>query len=302
MSKAGGDPYYDRKRVPDEFVDGVGYSGLTPAEEITNRERKYSRGGGDVRHFWTAKSKDGKMDPYYQRKPIPAAMIHNVGETGLTREKEFLNRERKYSVNGADVRRFSDSTKSGFHPTDDPYYGRKPVNKTQLDGVGDIQMSAAEVYEQRDNKTAFAEFSGDPFKQLTGQGHRQSVSGIAGPAAAAAARRRSSAVAPDAVVATHHHHSGYDGDNRLNTVESRATDEITPTPSSAGGYGTAGNTLLTSNPNATYSGPSTISTGTATTSTAVRDDTGHHTGPTGHTVFYDAATQGLDNIAPHERL
>lgn len=68
------------------------------------------------------------MDPYYQRKPIPDAMIHGVGETGLTREEEYLNRERKYSVHGADVRNFSDGTKSGLFPKDDPYYSRKSVH------------------------------------------------------------------------------------------------------------------------------------------------------------------------------
>ncbi len=94
-----------------------------------NRERKYSRDGGDLRHhFWNPKGKDGKMDPYYQRKPIPDAMIHGVGETGLTREEEYLNRERKYSVHGADVRNFSDGTKSGLFPKDDPYYSRKSVH------------------------------------------------------------------------------------------------------------------------------------------------------------------------------
>jgi hypothetical protein len=149
-------------------------------------------------------------------------------------------------------------------------------------------MSAAEAYEQRDNKTAFAEFSGDPFQQITGQGHRQSVSGIAGPAAAAAARRRSSAVAPDATPAVTHHHSGYDGDYRLNTVESRADDEITPSNSSAGGYA--------STKNASQLAPMT------TTGKADGDNTGHHTGPTGHTVFYDAATADLDNVALHPRV
>lgn len=58
---------------------------------------------------------------------MPDALIHGVAPTGLTKEEEFLNRERKYSVNGVDVRKFSDSAKGGWHPTDDPYYGRKPV-------------------------------------------------------------------------------------------------------------------------------------------------------------------------------
>jgi len=159
-------------------------------------------------------------------------------------------------------------------------------------------MSAAEEYEQRDNKTAFAEFSGDPFQQVIGQGHRQSVSGISGPAAAAAARRRSSAVAPDVEAPKGHHHSGYDGDSRLAPVVSRADEEITPSSSHTNGSRTSQNAPQLSSTNA----PQVGSTTTATTSTAVRDDTGHHTGPTGHTTFYDAATRDLDNVAPHEKV
>lgn len=70
-----------------------------------------------------------QKDPYYGRKPVPDSMIHGVGETGLTKEEEYLNRERKYSVNGADVRKFG-SGSGGWHPTDDPYYGRKSVPST----------------------------------------------------------------------------------------------------------------------------------------------------------------------------
>lgn len=51
-----------------------------------------------------------------------------MGLTGLTPEEEYWNRERKYSVNGVDVRRFSNSKKGGLEPLDDPYYGRKPVS------------------------------------------------------------------------------------------------------------------------------------------------------------------------------
>jgi len=298
MAKAGDDPYYNRKQVPNEFIDGVGYSGLTPGEEVVNRERKYSRDGGDLRHhFWNPKGKDGKPDPYYQRKPVPEALTHGVGETGLSKEEEYLNRERKYSLTGADVRKFSSGTKSGFAASNDPYYGRKQVNKAQIEGVGETEMSPAEVYEQRDNKTAFAEFSGDPFQLVTGQGHRQSVSGISGPAAAAAARRRSSAVAPDTMAAKGHHHSGYDGDNRLAPVESRADEEIVPSSSHTNGSGTT-----PTPPQISTNAPQAGSTTTTTTSTAVRDDTGHHTGPTGHTTFYDAATRDLDNVAPHEKV
>ena len=56
------------------------------------------------------------------------AEIENVGITGLTPEEEHLNRERKYSATGVDVRRFSKSRKGGLEPLDDPYYGRKQVS------------------------------------------------------------------------------------------------------------------------------------------------------------------------------
>jgi len=165
------DPYYTRKPVPgscltsrpfaghrsltsfsDDLIKDVGVTDLTPEQEFWNRERKYSLNGADVRKF--SKSKKGGMepqdDPYYGRKPLsskldsrssqdetlenllirghPEAEIVNVGTTGLTPEEEYWNRERKYSVNGVDARRFSNSRKGGMVPLNDPYYGRKPVS------------------------------------------------------------------------------------------------------------------------------------------------------------------------------
>lgn len=114
--------------MADDFIEHVGYTGLQPSEESTNRERKLSTQGGDLRKFWNPKTKEGKLDPYYQRKQVPDALTHGVGETGLTPEEEYLNRERKYSVGGSDVRKFG-SNSGGFHPTDDPYYGRKAVKR-----------------------------------------------------------------------------------------------------------------------------------------------------------------------------
>jgi hypothetical protein len=51
-----------------------------------------------------------------------------VGATGLTPEEEYWNRERKYSVGGHDVRKFSKGTKSSLEPSSDPYYARKRVS------------------------------------------------------------------------------------------------------------------------------------------------------------------------------
>lgn len=111
----------------DEFIEHIGYTELTPGQEAANRERKYSRDNGDLRKFSNPKAKGGKLDPFYQRKPVSDADIAGVGVTGLSKEDEFLSRERKYSASGVDVRKFGDSAKSGFHPTQDPFYGRKPV-------------------------------------------------------------------------------------------------------------------------------------------------------------------------------
>ena len=102
---------------------------MSAAQESDNRERKFSVGGVDVRRFDKG-SNSGfhpQSDPYYGRKPVPDSLIQGVGETGLTAEEEFENRERKYSVTGVDVRRFDTKAGSGFHPSNDPYYARKSV-------------------------------------------------------------------------------------------------------------------------------------------------------------------------------
>jgi hypothetical protein len=48
--------------------------------------------------------------------------------TGLSPEEEYQNRERKYSVNGSDVRKFSKGGKNSLEPSTDPYYNRKKVS------------------------------------------------------------------------------------------------------------------------------------------------------------------------------
>lgn len=78
--------------------------------------------------FWKAKGEHNIADPHYARKPVPDSLLEGVGETGLTKEEEFLNRERKLSVNGVDLRKFSTSRTKGMEPQNDPYYGRKPVD------------------------------------------------------------------------------------------------------------------------------------------------------------------------------
>jgi hypothetical protein len=74
--------------------------------------------------------KSHKHNNHYLTLHRTDEFIKDVGLTGLTQQEEWANRERKMSVDGVDIRRFSNSRKSGFEPQDDPYYGRKMVNST----------------------------------------------------------------------------------------------------------------------------------------------------------------------------
>jgi len=267
------DPYYNRKPVPKEFIEDVGITGLTPQEEFAVRERKYSLpDGSDVRKFSNVIKP--QHDPYYGRKPVAKPQIAGVGETGLTPQEEFENRERKYSLaDGSDARRFSNV----LTPQTDPYYARKSVSKKGIVGVGETGATKAEEYEVRERKQSLFQLSSDPFQLLSGSGHRQSVSAVGGEAAIAASRRRSSAVAPNAAqaAANTHHHSGYDGD-RLEPIESKR--ELPATNSSMG----------------------------ASDSTAAESHTNgqasHAAQHPGHEpTYYDAATADPDSVAPDER-
>lgn len=79
----------------------------------------------------------------------PEAEIAGVGATGLSPEEEYLNRERKYSATGVDVRRFSKGKKSGLAPQDDPYYGRKKVSGNVLFVDDDFHLEAARIIHSR---------------------------------------------------------------------------------------------------------------------------------------------------------
>ncbi|KAK5460920.1 hypothetical protein LTS15_002983 [Exophiala xenobiotica] len=292
------DPYYNRKPVPDNLIKDVGTTGLNPDQEYWNRERKYSVNGVDVRRFSNSKKGgiEPQNDPYYGRKRVSDAEIHNVGETGLTPEEEYWNRERKYSVGGVDVRKFSTSKKGGLEPQSDPYYGRKRVSNAEIAGVGETGMTPAEQYEVRERKQSLFQLSTDPFENLAGR-HRTSVSGVASSASAAATRRRSSAVAPD--VQPGAPHSGYHGEN-LATIESRT--EGPPVNFGETNFGGRAGSASTSD---------TLEHGTASTSNATGTSSTNGRGHVGeHTVVHDAVTVGHnhneklgqdpDQIAPHE--
>ena len=254
--------------------------------------------------------------------------IEGVGDTGLTPEEEFANRERKYSVNGVDVRRFGSSSSGGWHPSDDPYYSRKKIDsesspvllgnnlspmshkpttgaclnqaknlctETQTVGVGELDQTPAQAYEVRERKQSVVNFSSDPFQQLIGKGHRASISGGTALEAAnqATERRRSSAVGPHAQQHIEHvqHKSGYDGDN-LAPIDSRP--EL-PFAKDTGSFGKQYDEITTS------------------TSSAGAHQSANGTGAAGHTGYYDAATTGHthgdhglaehhdpDSVDPHE--
>ncbi|KAJ9605038.1 hypothetical protein H2200_010427 [Cladophialophora chaetospira] len=292
MTKAA-DPYYNRKPVPDELIKDVGLTGLTPQDEFLNREKKYTLGNGvDVRRFSNGLN-DGSApqnDPYYGRRKVSDQEIHGVAETGLTAEDEYLNRERKYSVQGQDVRKFSRGTKNSLAPSTDPYYNRKKVTDAETQGIAPLDhLTPAEQYEARERKQSLFQLSSDPFDNLRGS-HRQSISGAVTGASAAATRRRSSAVAPDGVAAAQggRHHSGFDG-NKLEPIVSRADGP-------SGG---------------SHNGESSAS-GHVSEDTLNRDSidpvgyNGHSGGghDGGHTRVYDAVTSGHhhdpDSVAPHE--
>jgi len=283
MTKAS-DPYYNRKPVPDELIRDVGLTGLTPDEEFLNRERKYTAGDGvDVRRF--NKGLDSGMapqnDPYYSRRRVSNQEIHDIGQTGLSAEEEYQNRERKYSVQGVDIRKFSKGGKNSLEPSTDPYYSRKKVSDAETQGIAPLEhMTPAEQYDVRERKQSLFQMSGDPFDHITGRGNRASISGAATGASAAASRRRSSAVGPDGPAAgAGHHHSGYDG-NKLEPIVSRAD---VPAGSHNGESSTSGH----------------ISEDTLNRDSI--DPVGHNGD---HTRAYDAVTTGHhhdpDSVAPHE--
>jgi hypothetical protein len=87
-----------------------------------------------------------------------------VGETGLTAEEEYDNHERKMSVNGVDLRKFGTKADSGFKPSSDPFYGRKPVDSKLTQGIGETYNTPAEDYAVRERKQSILEFSSDPFQ------------------------------------------------------------------------------------------------------------------------------------------
>jgi len=172
--------------------------------------------------------------------------------------------------------------------------------ETQIEGIGETGMSRAEEFEAHENKASLFDLSSDPFSQLSGQGHRASVSGPGIAAVASDARRRSSAVAPDQAQAARQAtlRTGYDGGNNLAPIESRTEEEvdaITPSTSASGAVNQV--PVQTSTTTTTSTRVGNIGSKVSSVPPSMGNTTGHRIGSTGHTTFYDAATRDL---APDE--
>jgi hypothetical protein len=215
------DPHYTRKPVPDELIKKL-TPGVSDEEAFAVRDRKLSMagpGGTDVRKF--SNFLEPKGDPFYHRKPVPAAYVPGTGVPGLSEEEAFLQRERKLSSagpGGTDVRQFS----KVLAPKDDPFYQRKGVPKNLAAEEGPpLDLDPVTVYDNRERKLSMFQLGSDPFSEISGR--RESI-------AMAEERRRSSAVAPDharsAEKATWAHHNN--APDRLAPIESRPEQPVEP--------------------------------------------------------------------------
>jgi len=94
-------------------------------------------------------------DPFYTRKPVPKELIAGTSVAGLTEEQAFQARERKLSQagpGGSDLRRFS----NWLTPKNDPFYSRKPVPSSQIEGSGVPGLSKEEATIVRERKLSTA--------------------------------------------------------------------------------------------------------------------------------------------------
>jgi hypothetical protein len=94
-------------------------------------------------------------DPFYTRKPVPKELVSGSSVPGLTTEQAIQTRERKLSQagpGGSDLRKFSDF----FTPKNDPFYSRKPVPSSLLEGSGVPGLSKEEATIVRERKLSTA--------------------------------------------------------------------------------------------------------------------------------------------------
>lgn len=94
-------------------------------------------------------------DPFYTRKPVPKELVAGSGVAGLTEDQALQARERKLSQagpGGSDLRKFSD----WLTPKKDPFYSRKPVPSSLLEGSGVPGLSKEEATIVRERKLSTA--------------------------------------------------------------------------------------------------------------------------------------------------
>lgn len=280
-------------------------------------------------HIHTVATMVQADDPYYNRKPVPAALVQDVGITGLTPQEEYLNRERKYSaVDGTDIR--SHSLKAITKPGD-PYYNRKRVSDAETHGVGLTGLTPQEEYNNRERKYSSADgtdIRSHSLKAITKPGdpyyNRKKVSNVetAGvgdlsaqmtPAEQYEVRERKQSmfqVSDDpfaALAGTHRRSSIVPGEiGTASQATRRRSSAVAPDAMHAAAAhhhsGYDGDNKLApieSRVDAPAATGISDASGSGTTAAESHD----HTASNGHTAFYDQATGRVghdDDIGPHD--
>ena len=106
-------------------------------------------------------------DPFYSRKPVPTELLTaDTAVPGLSEEQAFQARERKLSVagpGGTDLRKFSNK----LTPKNDPFYSRKPVPSSLLEGSGVPGLSKEETVIARERKLSMAGPGGTDLRKFS---------------------------------------------------------------------------------------------------------------------------------------
>jgi hypothetical protein len=105
-------------------------------------------------------------DPFYARKPVPSELVAGSPGQGLSDEQAFQVRERKLSTagpGGSDLRKFSDR----FTPKTDPFYSRKPVPSSLIEGSGVPGLSKEEAFVAHERKLSMAGPGGSDLRKFS---------------------------------------------------------------------------------------------------------------------------------------
>lgn len=105
-------------------------------------------------------------DPFYTRKPVPDELIQSEHIPGLSQDQAIQTRERKLSTagpGGSDLRKFSNT----LTPKNDPFYSRKPVPDTVIQGSGLPGVSKEEALVTRERKLSTAGPGGTDLRKFS---------------------------------------------------------------------------------------------------------------------------------------